>query len=286
MSDYAEYLAVAVEAVRRAANAMRHQPPGALTSKGDRDVASELDYAIERDVRAFLSTETPDIGFLGEEEGRTGSASLHWILDPIDGTSNYVRGLPLCAVSLGLAHGDESVAGAIELPFLSVRYTAAQGSGAHANGKRITVSDTASVSQALVAVGDYAVGPAAEDRNRLRLALTAQLAAEVQRIRMTGSAALDLAWLAEGKLDAALTLSNHPWDMAAGVVIAREAGAVVIDGDGSQHDAGSAVTLAVTPALTDAVLAAYQKALTIVEDTDSPRSWSDPQYQRPGKPDC
>ncbi|MEU6020559.1 inositol monophosphatase family protein [Micromonospora sp. NPDC047134] len=267
MSDYAEHLAVAVEAVRRAADAMRRRPPGALTSKGDRDVASELDYAIERDVRAFLSTETPGIGFLGEEEGLTGSASWRWILDPIDGTSNYVRGLPLCAVSLGLAHGDTSVAGVIELPFLSVRYTAAQGSGAHANGKRITVSDTASMSQALVAVGDYAVGSGAEDRNRLRLALTAQLAAEAQRIRMTGSAALDLAWLAEGKIDSALTLSNHPWDMAAGVLIAREAGAVVVDGDGAVHNIASAVTLAITPALSGAVLAAYQRALAAVKGT-------------------
>ncbi len=266
MSDYQKYLPVAVEAVRRAADAMRRQSPGALTSKGDRDVASALDYAIERDVRAFLHTETPDIGFLGEEEGATGSSSMRWILDPIDGTSNYVRGLPLCAVSLALVQGNEAVVGVIELPFLAATYTAAKGSGAHANGQPIAVSSTTSMDQALVAIGDYAVGLDAEKRNRLRLALTAQLATEVQRVRMTGSAALDLAWLAEGRLDAALTLSNHPWDMAAGVVIAREAGAVVVDSDGARHDIASAVTLAVTPELTGAVLAAYQKALAVVED--------------------
>lgn len=118
---------------------------------------------------------------------------------------------------------------------------------------------------AIVAIGDYAVGPDAEARNRLRLALTAQLAAEVQRVRMTGSAALDLAWLAEGRLDAALTLSNHAWDMAAGVVIARESGAAVIDQDGAYHDVNSAVTLAATPALAGAVLAAYRKAASTVE---------------------
>ncbi|MDG4792951.1 inositol monophosphatase family protein [Micromonospora sp. WMMD1082] len=266
MSSYKEHLPIAVEATRRAAEAMRQQSPGALASKGDRDVVSELDYAIERDLRAFLSTETPDIGFHGEEEGPSGSSSKRWVLDPIDGTSNYVRGLPLCAVSLALVQGNEAVVGVIELPFLSATYTAAKGWGAHANGQRITVSNTTCLSQALVAVGDYAVGPDAETRNQLRLALTGQLAAEVQRIRMTGSAALDLAWLAHGKLDAALTLSNHPWDMASGVIIAREAGAVVIDGHGARHDMTSTTTLAITPELTDPILAAYQKAITIVAD--------------------
>ncbi|SCF41425.1 myo-inositol-1(or 4)-monophosphatase [Micromonospora purpureochromogenes] len=265
VSEYRELLPIAVEAVNRAAEAMRHRFPGALTVKGDRDFASELDYAIERDMRAFLSAETPDIGFLGEEEGRTGSAEMQWILDPIDGTANFVRRLPLCAVSLALVHRSEAVLGVIDLPFLASRYTAAKGDGAAANGQEIRASSTRDLGMAIVAIGDYAVGPDAEARNRLRLALTAQLAAEVQRVRMTGSAALDLAWLAEGRLDAALTLSNHAWDMAAGVVIARESGAAVIDQDGAYHDVNSAVTLAATPALAGAVLAAYRKAASTVE---------------------
>ncbi|WP_309246184.1 inositol monophosphatase family protein [Verrucosispora sioxanthis] len=266
MSDYQEYLPIAAEATRRAADAMRRQSPGVLTAKGDRDLVSELDYAIERDLRTFLSAETPDIGFLGEEEGPSGSSSRRWVLDPIDGTSNYVRGLPLCAVSLALVDGNEAVAGVIQLPFLSATYTAASGGGAHVNGRPITVSSTTCMSQALVAIGDYAVGPGAAARNRLRFALTSQLAAEVQRIRMTGSAALDLAWLAEGRLDAALTLSNHPWDMAAGVIIAREAGAAVIDGNGARHDMTSTMTLAVTPELMSPILAAYEKTLAVTPD--------------------
>ncbi|MEU5553916.1 inositol monophosphatase family protein [Micromonospora sp. NPDC047793] len=96
---------------------MQRQAPGALASKGDRDVISELDYAIERNLREFLKAETPEIGFLGEEEGSSGSTSKRWVLDPIDGASNFVRGLPLCAVSLALVHGDEAVLGVIELPF-------------------------------------------------------------------------------------------------------------------------------------------------------------------------
>ncbi|MBM0236875.1 inositol monophosphatase [Micromonospora sp. ATA32] len=265
MTDYRDLLSVAVEAVRRAAEAMRHRSPGTLTVKGDRDLASELDYAIERDVRAFLAAETPEIGFLGEEEGAAGSAEMQWVLDPIDGTTNFVRGLPMCAVSLALVHQAEAVVGVIELPFPGSRYTAAKGNGAYVNGREIRASSTSHLNDAIVAIGDYAVGPDAEARNRLRLALTAQLAAEVQRVRMTGSAALDLAWLAEGKLDAALTLSNHAWDMAAGVVIAREAGAVVADQDGAAHDVRSAVTLAVAPSLAEAVLGVYQKAASAVE---------------------
>ncbi|WP_433285553.1 inositol monophosphatase family protein [Micromonospora sp. CA-244673] len=263
MSEYRDLLPIAEEAVMRASEAMRRRPAGALTVKGDRDVASELDYAIEREVRAFLVTETPEIGFLGEEEGRVGSAEMQWVLDPIDGTANFVRGLPMCGVSLAIVNGSEAILGVIDLPFLGSRFTAAKGDGAYANGQAISASSTSHLSDAIVAVGDYAVGPDAEARNRLRLALAAQLAAEVQRVRMTGSAALDLAWLAEGRLDAALTLSNHAWDMAAGVVIAREAGAVVIDQHGAIHDVDSTVTLAVAPLLAEAVLATYHKAASM-----------------------
>ncbi|MEU8260785.1 inositol monophosphatase family protein [Micromonospora sp. NPDC048999] len=261
MTDYRGLLPIAAEAVSRAAKAMRQQSPGTLTVKGDRDVASQLDYAIERDVQTFLAAETPEIGFLGEEQGATGPSEMRWVLDPIDGTANFVRGLPMCAVSLALAHRNEAVLGIIELPFLGLLYRAAKGGGAYANGREIRASSTSHLNDAIVAIGDYAVGPDAEARNRLRLALTAQLAAEVNRVRMTGSAALDLAWLAEGRLDAALTLSNNAWDMAAGVVIAREAGAAVIDQNGAAHDLDSTVTLAVAPLLVEAVLGGYRKSV-------------------------
>ncbi|MEH0827968.1 MULTISPECIES: inositol monophosphatase family protein [unclassified Micromonospora] len=260
MSTYQDLLPVATEAVRRAARAMRQGSPGVLTLKGDRDVASELDFAIERDVRAFLAAETPDIGFLGEEEGDSGRADLRWVLDPIDGTANFLRRLPMCAVSLALVHQNNPVLGVIELPFLSSLYTAVEGCGAHANGQRITVGGVSVLKDAIVAVGDYAVGPGADAKNAMRLALAAQLAARSQRVRMMGSAALDLAWLAEGRLDAAITLSNHLWDMASGVVIAREAGASVVDRHGDAHDSTSQETLAASPLLMPAILDLCQSA--------------------------
>lgn len=261
MSDYGPLLPVAIEAVARAAEDMRRKPPGALTAKGDRDMASALDYEIERSVRELLRVATPDIGFLGEEDGVSGSGEMQWVLDPIDGTANFVRGIPLCAVSLGLLHHGEAVLGVIELPFLGNRYAAAQGDGATVNGDPIQVSRTSQLSEAIVAIGDYAVGEGAADKNRLRLALTARLAESVQRVRMTGSAALDLAWLAEGRVDAALTLSNRPWDMTAGVSIAREAGAQVMDWDGARHHLDSSMTLGITPYLVHDTLGLLKAAI-------------------------
>lgn len=107
---------------------------------------------------------------------------------------------------------------------------------------------------AIISIGDYAVGEGADDRNRPRLALTAALAANVERVRMFGSAALDLAWVAEGRTDGCVMLSNKPWDTAAGVVIARESGATVTDTDGSAHTAGSRHTVAAAPGLSARLL--------------------------------
>ncbi|GAA4605015.1 hypothetical protein GCM10023107_70290 [Actinoplanes octamycinicus] len=107
----------------------------------------------------------------------------------------------------------------------------------------------------MVALGDYAVGDGADDKNRARFALTQRLATSVQRVRMHGSAAIDLAWLAAGQVDAIVMLANKPWDTAAGVIIAREAGAVLVDQDGTPHHTGSSATIAANPALLPAILA-------------------------------
>jgi myo-inositol-1(or 4)-monophosphatase len=225
-------------------------------------MASEVDYAVERAVRSLLAERTPRVGFLGEQEGASGTFtadSLMWVLGPVDGTANFVRGLPLCGVSLALVVGTRPVLGVVDLPFLGARYSAAEGTGAYRGGRRLRNRATSSLADAVVSmlpnsVGDYAVGQDAIARNRMRLALTEELAVTVQRVRMLGSAAVDLAWFAEGHTDASISLSNKPWDTAAGVVIAREAGAQVVDLDGSRHDLGSAATVAVTATLLDPVL--------------------------------
>jgi myo-inositol-1(or 4)-monophosphatase len=152
------------------------------------------------------------------------------------------------------------ILGVIEHPFLGSRYWAVQGQGAFANGRRIQASRTASLREAIVSLGDYAVGADAERRNQLRLAVTKHLAATVLRVRMLGAAAVDLGWLAEGRLDASITLSNKPWDFAAGVILAREAGAQVVARDGSPHTLDSASVVAVAAPLRDDILDLLRRA--------------------------
>jgi myo-inositol-1(or 4)-monophosphatase len=256
MTDYADLLPVAHQAVDLASSIMRNMQPGVLTAKGDRDMASEVDFAIEEQVRAFLTRQTPEIAFLGEEHGSSGNTDgLMWALDPVDGTVNFVHGSPLCAVSLGLVNEKQSVLGVIELPFMGSRYSAVEGHGAESNGQRISVSGTRDVSEAVVAIGDYAVGAGAEKKNVLRFALTHRLATRVQRIRMHGSAAIDLAWLAAGKVDAVVMLANKPWDTSAGVIIAREAGALTVDRDGAPHSFDARATIAANSNLLPSILA-------------------------------
>lgn len=250
-------LPAAIEAVAIANDLIRSRLPGPLTAKGDRDMATELDFAVERAVRAHLRERTPGVAILGEEEGVSGDpdSELLWALDPIDGTANLVHGMPLTGVSLGLLHEGRPILGVIDLPFLDARYWAVEHAGAYVGDRRITASRTADLRDAVVAIGDYAVGAGADEKNRLRLALTEHLAGRAQRVRMLGSAAIDLAWVAEGKLDASMTMSNTPWDTAAGVIIAREAGAVVIDQDGSDHTSSSVATIAVAPGVVEELLA-------------------------------
>ncbi len=264
MSVPASLLEVATQATSLAADLVRTGLPGKLTAKGDRDYASEVDYTVEREVRAFLRKETPAIEFLGEEEGFSGQESeMVWALDPIDGTVNFAHAIPLCAVSLALITNKRPVLGVIDLPFFGSRYSAAQGQGAYRDGRRIHVSAATRLHDGVVSIGDYAVGDDAAGKNAGRLALTNSLAGAVLRVRMFGSAAIDLVWLAEGKTDVAITLSNKPWDIAAGSIIAREAGAKVVDIDGSDHTSDSKATIAATPNLLDEVL-------TLVRDATKP----------------
>jgi myo-inositol-1(or 4)-monophosphatase len=258
-----DLLRVANAAVDIARGIMLRTEPGRITSKGDRDMASEVDYAIEKSVREHLSIHTPDISFLGEEEGGGAPAAgtLTWVLDPIDGTANFIRGLPMCAISLGLIDGKEGVLGIVDLPFLGARYSALKGEGAYCGNRQIHVSNTSDIAEAIVTTGDYAVGVGALPRNQARLSLTKQLAGRVQRIRMLGTAALDLVWLADGKTDASFALSNKAWDMTAGVVIAREAGARVVDSSGIDHNFDSTATIAANAQLLPQLLPVIQEVL-------------------------
>jgi len=227
---------------------------GALIGKGDRDFATDVDFQIETAVKASLSQATPEIPFLGEEEdGAQELGAARWVLDPIDGTINFARDSPFCAVSLSLVIAGQPVLGIVDAPLLGERFIARQGKGAYLNGTKILVSDVPGLRGAIVGIADFKVGLGSEEENRVHLAALGRLARESLRVRMLGSAALDLAWLAAGRLNATLMLSNLPWDVTAGLLLVREAGGIVFDYDGSQHDAGSRYTIAAVPSLVDPV---------------------------------
>ena len=236
-------LSVGNRAVDLAAEVIRSRRPAAVTAKGDRDPVTDVDLAVEGTIRHLLADATPGIGFLGEEEGRSGDTAetpQTWVLDPIDGTVNYAAGSPLCAVSLALVEVGQPVLGVIDLPFLGQRYWASAGGGAFLNGEPVPApAGPRMLGDAIVALGDFATGPDAAEQNDYQLRLARLLARRALRIRMLGSAAIDLAWLAAGRHHASITLCNLPWDMAAGVVIAREAGVTVADLDGSGYSLAS-----------------------------------------------
>jgi myo-inositol-1(or 4)-monophosphatase len=239
-----------------------HAHHGAMIAKGDRDYATAIDIAIERAIRERLREADPQIAFLGEEEGLSpAEAEALWILDPTDGTVNFSKGSPLCGISLALVEGGEPTLGIVDLPLMGERYLARQGFGAFSNGSRIQISETAALRSAMIGFADFAVGAKSAGENALHLEIMRLLALETLRIRAHGSASLDLAWLAAGRLDATLMLSNLPWDVSAGVLLVREAGGEVYDLDGSDYSIGSTFTIASTPPLKDPLLTLIQGIL-------------------------
>ena len=250
--DLDDLTRIAEQAVGLGYDIVSNTTPAEIRLKGDRDVVTDVDITVENEVRDFLKRMTPDIGFLGEEEATTATLDGDqdvWTLDPVDGTSNFAHGLPLCAVSLALVRRGEPIVAAIVAPFLDLRYVAAKGRGAFGNGVQLQVSkaSTSPSPSYPSATTRWATKPRLRTMRRIRL--TTLLAERVERVRMFGSAALDLVWVAEGRTDATVMLANKPWDTAAGVLIAREAGALVVDSRGSDHSLASKETIGVTPGI-------------------------------------
>ncbi len=246
--DPHDLLVLAVDLARAAGRLAADLRSGGLPETGSKSTPTDLvtaaDRASEELVVAGLRAARPDDAVLGEEGGASaGESGVRWLLDPIDGTVNYVYGLPQYAVSLAAEVDGVVVAGVVHNPASGEEWTATRGGGAWRDGQRLTGPRASSVEAALLGTGfGYDAGRRAEQAG-----VVAALLPEVRDIRRFGSAALDLCFVAEGRLDAYYERGLNPWDRAAGGLIAEEAGVLVTGLRG--EPAGEAMTLAAPPAL-------------------------------------
>jgi myo-inositol-1(or 4)-monophosphatase len=213
--------------------------------KGTQDLVSEADRACEDMIVGALKSLFPEDGYLGEERGRQNDgAETTWIIDPIDGTANFLRGIPLWCVSLGLLAGGNFVIGIIYNPITEELYAARQGKGATLNGKPIKVSEVKSLDEARLGIGFSYRQPVAAHGE----AITRLLDAHCEYSRL-GSGALGLAFTADGRLDGFFEAHINAWDVAAGICIVKEAGGRVNDFLGQDGLAKGNAVLASTPRL-------------------------------------
>jgi myo-inositol-1(or 4)-monophosphatase len=236
--DLADYLDAGCEAARRAAKVLdewRHRFQ--TREKARFDLVTDADLASQRTIRSYLLDRFPGHGFVGEEADAGGhrpgpDAPPTWIVDPIDGTTNYVHDCPLYCISIGLQIAGELVVGAIFDPPRDEMFHAARGQGAWLNDRRLHVSRIDRLDDALLATG-FAADPALQGRS---LDWWRYFSGRAQSLRRTGSTALNLAYVAAGRFDGYWAFDNHVWDVAGGVVLVREAGGVISNADGSEYD--------------------------------------------------
>lgn len=206
----------------------------AVDLKGAKNLVTEIDLASEQLIVQLLLARFPGQGILAEEGDYPGGDGTHvWIIDPLDGTTNFAHGYPWFCVSIALQVGGETVLGVIHNPMTDELFTAAIGIGAFRNGSRIRVSERQPLSGALLATG-FPYDCATDPENNFNHFIRFQKAA--RGIRRAGAAALDLAYLAAGRLDGFWEVKLKPWDVAAGTLLVQEAGGRVSAFDGGPYE--------------------------------------------------
>ncbi len=203
-----------------------------VSSKGHADFVTEVDRAAEQAIIEVLSQAYPDHGFLAEESGAhrpAGAADYTWIIDPLDGTTNFIHGFPQYAVSIGCQHGGQITQAVIYDPARNDLFTATRGRGAFLNDRRLRVSKRSQMKDALIGTGfpfrDF-------EKLDQYLKLFRRLTATTAGLRRPGAAALDLAYVAAGRFDGFFEYGLKPWDMAAGSLLVLEAGGLITDENG------------------------------------------------------
>ncbi|RIX26385.1 inositol monophosphatase family protein [Amnibacterium setariae] len=231
---------VAEEAGALAARLRREGVEVAATKSSPIDIVTAADRATEDLIRGRLAALRPADGFLGEESGgEAGTSGLTWVVDPIDGTVNYLYDLPNWSVSIAVVEGDPdpetwtALAGAVAAPQLGELYTASAGGGAFVGDRRLQVREAVPLNRALVATGFHYTQEIRTNQARVAQPLLAR----VRDLRRAGGAAIDLAYVAAGRIDAYFEQGLNPWDQAAGALLVREAGGVVrgLDSPAANH---------------------------------------------------
>ncbi|HEX6997761.1 MAG TPA: inositol monophosphatase family protein [Gammaproteobacteria bacterium] len=226
---------IAIRAARRAGELMVRQlnqlDAIQVTEKSRNEFVSQVDRMAEAAIIEIVRDHYPDHAILAEESGEQGEHEYQWIIDPLDGTTNYLHGFPVFAVSIAVAHHGELQHGVVYDPLRQEIFTATRGEGAQLDGRRIRVSKRPSLDKALVATGfPYRMNLAHIDRY---LGMLRAVMLETAGVRRPGSAALDLCYVAAGRVDGFWELGLKKWDIAAGALIIREAGGRISDFNGT-----------------------------------------------------
>jgi len=214
-----------------------------VSQKGPADFVSAADVKAEKTLRAELAKARPRFGFLGEEGVDVKGEDGHhrWIIDPIDGTTNFLHGIPHFAISLALEMDGEIIAGLIYNPAVEEMYYAEKGKGAFLNDKRLRVSSRKNLADSVIATGIPFHG---RPGHKPFLNQIERVMGNVAGIRRMGAASLDLAYVAAGRFDGFWESGLQPWDIAAGLILVREAGGFVTEIDGGKNILGSGNVLA------------------------------------------
>jgi myo-inositol-1(or 4)-monophosphatase len=253
-------LNIAVRAARRAGSIINRAALGGgelhVKAKQPNDFVTQVDQAAEEAIIGIVRNAYPEHGFLAEESGRTeGKADYVWIIDPLDGTTNFIHGFPQYAVSIGVQHRGSLAHAVIYDPLKNELFTASKGGGAFLNDRRIRVSKCLKLQDALVGTGF----PFRElTRIDLYMRQLKTIMAGSSGVRRAGAAALDLAYVACGRLDAFWELGLSPWDMAAGALLMQEAGGLVGDLGGEAGYLERGEIVAASPKIFPALLQALK----------------------------
>jgi myo-inositol-1(or 4)-monophosphatase len=237
-SQLRDYLDAAREAARRGAAVLEDwRTRFSVREKGRADLVTDADLAAQQATRDYLLGRFPGHAFLGEEDGPNqprppAGAPPTWIVDPLDGTTNYVHDVPMYCVSVGLEVAGELVAGAVYDPRQREMFAAARGQGATLNDRPIRTSTVDRLAEALLSTGF----PPDLRGHEIQLDWWHYFSMHTQSLRRTGSTALNLVYIAAGRFDGYWAFDNNAWDVAAGVVIVREAGGQVTALDGGAYD--------------------------------------------------